>query len=394
MFQDIRYPTENEGRSVELFPLTEAVLGVGGRDNLVRSGGLLLAATGLVLLIACGNVASLLLARAMERRKEIAVRLSVGAPRWRLIRQLLAESGVLAVLGGSAGILVATFGRDLLWSFRPTGMRDDFLDLTLEPQVLWFTVGLSLVTGILFGLIPAIQGSRLDLVSAIKSQMEAPSRGGRWTLGLDMRDLLVTGQVAVSLLALIGAGLFLRSLHEAQRLNPGFRTEGLAVMFVNVGAQGYSPQRGMQFFRDTVERVRQLPGVQSASLGEAIPQFSGGALAVTLTTVGVYGVMAYSVTQRTHEIGIRMALGAAHADVLRMVLRHGLRLTLLGVSIGLAAAFAVTRLIASLLFVSPTDGLTFTAISALLAAVAMLASLLPARRDARVDPLVALRQEC
>ena len=119
-----------------------------------------------------------------------------------------------------------------------------------------------------------------------------------------------------------------------------------------------------------------------------------GLLAVTLTTVGVYGVMAYSVTQRTHEIGIRLALGAAHADVLRMVLRHGLKLTLLGVAIGLATAFGVTRLIASLLYVSPTDGLTFTAISLLLAAVAMLASLLPARRAARVDPLVALRQEC
>jgi predicted permease len=272
-----QYPTENEGRSVELFPLTEAVLGVGGRDNLVRMGGLLLAATGLVLLIACGNVASLLLARAIERRKEIAIRLSVGAPRWRLIRQLLAESGVLAALGGSAGILVATFGRDLLWSFRPTGMRDDFLDLSLEPQVFWFTVALSLATGILFGLIPAIQGSRLDLMSVIKSQTEVPSRGGRWTVGLDLRDVLVTGQVAVSLLALIGAGLFLRSLHEAQRLNLGFRSEGLAVMFVNVGAQGYSPQRGTQFFRDTVERVRQLPGVQSASWGEAIPQFSGQA---------------------------------------------------------------------------------------------------------------------
>jgi putative ABC transport system permease protein len=119
-----------------------------------------------------------------------------------------------------------------------------------------------------------------------------------------------------------------------------------------------------------------------------------GRLAVTLTTVGVYGVMAYSVTQRTHEIGIRLALGAAHADVLRMVLRHGLKLTLLGVAIGLAAALGVTRLIASLLYVGPTDGLTFTAISVLLAAVAMLASLLPARRAARVDPLVALRQEC
>ena len=568
-----QYPTENEGRSVEVFPLTEAALGVGGRDNLVRSGGLLLAATVLVLLIACGNVASLLLARAMERRKEIAVRLSVGAPRWRLIRQLLAESGVLAVLGGSAGVLVAEFGRDLLWSFRPTGMRGDFLDLSLEPRVLWFTVALSVLTGMLFGLIPAIRGSRLDLVSAIKGETEAPARAGRWNVGLDLRDMLVTGQVAVSLLALIGAGLFLRSLYEAQRLNPGFRTEGLAVMYVNVGAQGYSPQRGVHFFGDVLERVRQLPGVHSASWGEAVPQFSGqaasrrlfpegrelsqelrslfvpfngiwpgyfatvgipilkgrdfndadregnelvaivnettarmfwpgedavgkrfkhrlnpnfytvvgvagdvkyagigsatqphlyypalqyytpgltlavrmsgdpqlvlpavrqvirqldstmplpetltmtevlrgnlwtarlgamllavfGLLAVTLTTVGVYGVMAYSVTQRTHEIGIRLALGAAHADVLRMVLRHGWKLTLLGVAIGLAAAFGVTRLIASLLYVSPTDGLTFTAISLLLAAVAMLASLLPARRAARVDPLVALRQEC
>ena len=568
-----QYPAENEGRSVEIFPLTQSTLGVDGRDDLVRSGGLLLAATGLVLLIACANVASLLLARAMERRKEIAIRLSIGAPRWRLIRQLLAESGVLAVIGGATGILVAGFGRDLLWSFRPTGMRDDFLDLALEPRVLWFTVALSLFTGILFGLVPAIQGSRLDLVSAIKGQSETPSRGGRWSLGLDLRDVLVAGQVAVSLVALIGAGLFLRSLREAQRLNPGFRTEGLAVMFVNAGAQGYSPQRGMQFYRDAVERVGQLPAVLSVSWGEAIPQFSGpavrrrifpegrdlpeelrslfvpfdgiwpgyfttvgipilrgrafseadrdgaelvaivnetmarmfwpgedavgkkfkhrlnpnpytvvglardakygglaratephvyyaalqyytpamalavrthgdaltalpsmrqvirqldatmpvpqgftmtevlhgnlwtarlgamllavfGLLAITLTTIGVYGVMANSVTQRTHEIGIRMALGAAHADVLRMVLRHGVTLTFVGVSVGLAAAFGATRLIASLLYVSPTDTLTFASVSALLAAVAIIASLLPARRATRVDPLVALRREC
>src|SRR5262249_45029785 len=281
-----QYPTENEGRSVEVFPLTESALGVGGRDDLVRSGGLLLAATGLVLLIACGNVASLLLARAMERRKEIAVRLSLGAPRGRLIRQLLAESGVLAVLGGSAGILLASFGRDLLWSFRPAGLRDDFLDLSMEPRVLWFTVALSLVTGILFGLVPAIQGSRIDLVSAIKSQPETPSTGARWALGLDLRDAVVTGQVAVSLVALIGAGLFLRSFQEAQRLNPGIRTEGLVVMFVNAGAQGYSPERGMQFFRDTVERVRQLPGVQAASWGEAVPQFSGQAVSRRIFPVG------------------------------------------------------------------------------------------------------------
>ena len=135
--------------------------------------------------------------------------------------------------------------------------------------MLWFTVALSLFTGILFGLIPAIQGSRLDLVSAIKSQPDTPTRGGRWTLGLDLRGVLVTGQIAVSLVALIGAGLFLRSFQEALRLNPGFRTEGLAVMYVNAGAQGYAPQRGMQFYREAVERVRQLPGVQSASWGEA-----------------------------------------------------------------------------------------------------------------------------
>ena len=568
-----QYPVDNEGRSVEVFPLTESTLGVGGRDDLVRSGGLLLAATGLVLAIACGNVASLLLARAIARRKEVALRLSLGAPRWVLVRQLLAESGVLALMGGFAGILLAYWGRDLLWSFRPTGMRADFLDLSLEPRVLWFTAALSMFTGMVFGLIPAIQGSHLDLASAIKSHIETPQTGGRWMFGLDLRGALVSGQVALSLVALIGAGLFLRSLQEAQRLNPGFRTDGLAVMFVNAGAQGYSPQRGMQFHRDVVERIRQLPGVESASWGEGVPQFSGtgvsrrvfpegrdlseelrslfvpfngiwpgyfatvgipilkgrdfsdadregtelvaiinettarmfwpnddpvgkrfkhrlnpnfytvvgvardakygglasptqphlyypalqyytpamtlivrtsgdpqpllpaarqvirefdatmplptpltmsdvlrgnmwtarlgamllavfGLLAVTLTSVGIYGVMAYSVTQRTREIGIRMALGAEHADVLRMVLRQGLRLTSLGLVIGLVAALATTRLIANLLFVSPTDVRTFAAISVLLAAVSMAASFLPARRAAHVDPLIALRHEC
>src|SRR5262249_53213446 len=273
-----QYPADNQGRSVEVFPLTESALGVGGRDDLVRSGGVLIAATGLVLLIACANVASLLLARALARRKEIALRLSLGAPRWILIRQLLAESGVLALMGGLAGILLAYWGRDLLWSFRPTGMRADFLDLSLEPRVLWFTVALSMLTGIVFGLIPAVQGSCFDLASAIKSQIETPQLASRWMLGLDIRSAIVTGQVALSLVALIGAGLFLRSLQEAQRLDPGFRVGGMVVMSVNPGAQGYSPARGMQFYRDVVERVRQLPGVDAASWGEAVPQYSGQAV--------------------------------------------------------------------------------------------------------------------
>jgi predicted permease len=569
-----RYPKENQGRSVEVFPLTETTLGVGadGRDNLMRSGGLLLAATGLVLLIACGNVASLLLARAISRRREIALRMSVGASRWRLVRQLLAESGVLAVLGGVAGIALTFWGRDLLWSLRPRGMRTDYLDLSVEPRVLWFTVALSMLTGILFGLIPAIHGSRLDLVSAFKTQSDTPSRGGAWMLGLDLRSALVAGQIALSLVALVGAGLFMRSLQEAQRLDLGFRPEWMVVTPVNAGAQGYSPQRGIQFYREMVERVRGLPGVQSVSWGEAVPQFSGtavarrvfpeghelpqellslfvpfngifpgyfasvgipilkgrdftdadregselvaiinettaksfwpgedpvgkrfkhrlnpktytvvgvardakyaglgptiqpqvyysalqfypqamtlivrtsedpqplvsqtgriirqldatmprpnslamvevlrgnlwrarlgatllavfGLLAVTLTSVGIYGVMAYSVTQRTREIGIRMALGAEHAQVLRMILRQGLKLTGLGVVIGLAAALGATRLIANLLYVSPTDARAFAAVSVLLAVVALSASFLPARRAARVDPLVALRHE-
>ena len=569
-----QYPKDNEGRSVEVFPLTETAIAVGpqGRDNLVRSGGLLLAATGLVLLIACGNVASLLLARAIPRRREIALRLSVGAARSRIVRQLLAESAALAVMGGLGGIALTFWGRDLLWALRPTGMRTDFIDLSVEPRVLWFTIALSTLTGMLFGLLPAIRGSQVDLVTAFKTQSDTRSRGPAWMLGLDLRSALVAGQIALSLVALVGAGLLLRSLQEAQRLELGFRSDNLIVTSINTGSQGYSPQRALQFYRDAVERVRALPGVESVSWGEAVPQFSGQAasrrvfpegrelppellslfvpfngifpgyfstvgipilkgrdftdadregaalvaiinettaglfwpgqdpvgkrfkhrlnpsfytvvgvardaqynglgggaqphlyyaalqyhtpamalavrtsgdpepvlpmvgqvireldatmprplavtmtevlrgnlwrarmgatllavfalLALTLTCVGIYGVMAYSVTQRTKEIGIRMALGAEHTRVLRMILSHSVKLTSLGVAIGQVVALATTRLIASLLFVSPTDGWTFAGVGMLLAGVALVASYLPARRAARVDPLVALRYE-
>jgi macrolide transport system ATP-binding/permease protein len=564
------FPNDNEKRGIALQSLNDSTVPAAARGGLAASGGMLLAATGLVLLIACGNIASLLLARAQARRKEIAIRLSLGAPRWRLIRQLLTESTFLAVLGGLLGILVAYWGRDILWSFRPPFLNANALDLSLDPQVLIFTMLLAVITGVLFGLVPAIQASRADLVSAIKNQTEAPGRVNKW---MNLRSALVVAQVALSLVALIGAGLFVRSLQSAQKIDPGFSTRDLAVMGVNLDAQGYTKERGWSFFRQSLERVRGLPGVQAATWAEAVPlTFGGGfrrsvfpegqeeqpgqrgilvtvsgvwtgylqtmgipllqgrdftdadrdnaqlivivnetmahrfwkgdtaigkrfkfygdnrywqvvgvardgkynaigedpqpylyypaqqtyagamslavrtngdsravlasmqrevrdmdrtlpilnpqtmteiidislwaprmeamllglfgALALVLATVGIYGVMSYSVTRRTREIGIRVALGAKTGDVLSMVLREGMMLTLAGMAAGIAGALAVTHLISKLLYgVSPTDVPTFASISLLLAVVALAANYIPARRATQVDPLVTLKYE-
>jgi putative ABC transport system permease protein len=221
------FPNDNDQRGIKLQFLNDSTVPAAARSGLAASGGMLLAATGLVLLIACGNIASLLLARAQARRKEIAIRLSLGAPRWRLIRQLLTESAFLALLGGGLGILVAYWGRDILWSFRPPFLDANALDLSLDPRVLLFTLLLAIVTGVLFGLVPAIQASRADLVSAIKNQTETPGRVNTW---MNLRSALVVAQVALSLVALIGAGLFVRSLQSAQKIDPGFSTRDLAVM--------------------------------------------------------------------------------------------------------------------------------------------------------------------
>ncbi len=567
------YPVDNEKRTLKLQALTETTVPAAFRDNLVQSGGMLLAATGVVLLIACGNIASLFLARAAARRKEIAIRLSLGAPRWRLIRQLLTESTMLAMLGGLFGILVAYWGRDLLWSFRPPFLPVNAIDLSLDLRVLLFTLALAVATGLLFGLAPAIQASRADLVTAIKTSGEGVGNQRRFlNVSLNLRGLLVVGQVALSLVALIGAGLFLKSLQCAQAIDPGFRSQGLATMGVNIGAQGYTAERGMNFYRESLDRVRALPGVESASWSENIPMFGGafarsvfpegqevspgqrgiivpvngiwtgyfqtmgiplqlgrdfteadrdpnapivivnetcaklfwpgkdplgrrfkfygedfyttvvgvakngkynfigeepqpyiyypaqqkfiaggtlvvrmngdaraalagmqqevrrldaalpllnpqtmtdviganlwaarmgamllalfGVLAMALASVGIYGVMSYSVTRRTREIGIRMALGARSEDVSRMVLGEGMVLTALGMCCGIGVALALTRLVAKLLFgVSPTDVPTFAAITTLLAAVALVANYLPARRATHVDPLITLKYE-
>ncbi|MGE5244971.1 MAG: ABC transporter permease [Betaproteobacteria bacterium] len=562
------YPDDNRGRSITLMPLSQATVNPGFRSNIVMAGGLLMTIVGLVLLIACANVANLLLARAAARQKEIAVRLSLGASRGRLVRQLLTEGTLLALIGGAFGLLLAYWAQGLLWSFRPPFLPADALDLHPDVRVLAFTIAVSVATGILFALVPAIQASRPDLVVELKDRTSVPTGSGRI---FSLRNLLVTAQVTLSLVALVGAGLFLRSLQNAQRIDPGFDSTHLAVLTVDLGAQGYSEERGRQFERDMVARAAATPGVQAATVAGGIPLFNGGfgrtvflegqdasdpragrlvqvdivgdrylqtvgiplmrgrdfaesdqpgtpavcivnqamakqfwpdqdpigkrfkffgqdyftevigiardskynfigegptpyvyqpltqvyqpqislfvkstnpvavlgtvrsevqqadrnlpitnvftltdifdqslwapkmgatllaifaGLSLVLAIVGIYGVMAYSVSQRRRELGIRMALGASRGDVLWLVVGQGFRLTVIGVAVGLLLSAAAARVITTLLYgVSATDVVTFVAVPTLLTLAAVGASYIPARRATHIDPMVALRYE-
>ncbi|HEV2915200.1 MAG TPA: ABC transporter permease [Pyrinomonadaceae bacterium] len=562
------YPKANEKRNVMLVSLPESTINPNQRGLFVRAGGLLSAVVGLVLLIACANVANLMLARATARRKEIAIRAALGAGRLRIIRQLLTESILLSVLGGGLGLFLAYWSLDLLWAYRPPFFDQNALSLDLDRRVLVFTILLSVLTGIIFGLAPALQSTRTDLVSELKEKTGQPNQTRR---RFSLRNMLVVAQVALSLVALIGAGLFLRSLRNAQQINPGFETKKLLVMSFDLGAQGYNEARGLEFNRQAQARVEAIPGVRSAALATSAPLNAGfmrsvfiegqepapggrgiltlvntvgmkyfetvgipvlkgrdfgatdqensvkvvvvneafarrfwpnddavgkrfkffgdefltevvgvvrnsdsinlgeeprplaylplaqhyagnltlhvrtqgdpetvlatvrrevqaldpnlplvavsgisevldqvlwaprmgaallatfGLLALGLAAVGIYGVLGYSVSQRTHEIGLRMALGAQRSDVLRMVVGQGMTLTLIGVGVGIVAAFLVTRFMESLLYgVTATDPVTFAAVSLVLLAVALLACFIPARRATRVDPMIALRHE-
>jgi predicted permease len=548
-----------------------------GRQFYNRPLRLLLTVVGLVLLIACANVANLLLVRASSRQKEIAVRLAMGASRWRLIRQLLTESVLLSTLGGAAGVLIALWLKDSLLSVGDWAGREFSLSPRLDLRVLAFTFGLSFLTGIVFGIVPAFRATRVDLTPTLKDT----GRGSSATARSLLSRSLVVAQVSLSLLLLIGAGLLVRTLINLQRVDTGFNEQNLLLFYVDPGLLGYKDDRLRDLYQQLFARLEVVPGVRAVTFSRApllsrmstngtfdlpnarpgpdgkvsqtaevyfhevrenfmeamgIPLLLGrtftgkddlkapkvavvnqtfterylpgvnpigqrfsmniarpdpieiigvvkdakytsqrdeipatmyrpwlqtpgainlmtfevrttgdpkayigairqavrevepnlplsniktqieqadetlsmerlfaklmslfGLLAQQLASIGLYGVLAYSVSRRTHEIGIRMALGANRGRMLTMILRQGMTLTLIGVGLGLGGAYVLTRYLESLnsmLFgVNPRDPLTFGVSAVLLTIVALVACFIPARRATKVDPMVALRYE-
>ena len=533
----------------------------------------LLGAVGFVLLIACANVANLLLARVTSRQKEVAIRTALGADRWALVRQLLTESVLLALAGGLLGLGIAFWSVKTLVAIVPTIPRSS--DLGIDGAVMAFTLGLSVFTGLLFGVVPALQTSRTNLHNTLK---EGGRSGSADVTGRGLRRVLVVGEVALALTLLIGAGLLIKSVAKLQRVTPGFDPDRLLTFDLSLPNAKYTNDTlRQQFFESMIERVSHVPGVVAVG-GTTVMPFGGSwstgsfqvegyqagpnqpspwgdirfvtadffrtmripliqgrafssqdqpggqivaiideefvrkyyrgqnpigkritfgappgkqpdyinivgvvahtmhegldakpriqlylpysqrpsfqnmsvavrtsgdpllmarpvreaihtvdkdmplsnvksmdellesslgqrrlsmillgafsAIALLLASIGIYGVLAYSVTQRSRELGIRMALGAARGRVLRLVIGQGMALAVVGIAIGLGGAFALTRLLASQLYsITPTDPTTFVGVSVLLASIALAATLIPALRATRVDPVIALREE-
>jgi len=561
-----QYPDSNSHQGIRLVSVLEQLVG-----DVRKPLWILFGAVGCVLLIACANVANLLLARATARRREIALRAALGASRGRLIRQLLTESVLLALAGSVCGWLLAWGCIELLLSLGPENIPR-LQDIRLDIRVFSFTLLISFLTGLVFGLAPALQAAKTELTESLKEG----GRGGEGARGSGLRGVLVIAEVAVALVLMVGAGLLLNSFWRLLQVDPGFDPRGVLTLSLSLPNSRYSVMQSGEFYQRLQSRLQTLPGVRAASASWALPLSSGNpsinvdiegqpaapgahndvdcnfilpdhfralgirlingrdftarddvnghpvviineafqrrffpnveplgkrirpmvsigsgqpemreiigvvgdvrsylatesqpeffvsylqlpitgsltlalradgdprnllnvaraeaqaldkelpvfavktldqhfssafasprfnALALTifagaalaLTLVGLWGVMAYAVAQRTHEIGIRMALGAQTHDVLKLVVKQGMRLALIGVALGLGGALALTRLIRTLLFgVSATDPLTFALIAFLLTAVALLACWIPARRATKVAPMTALRAE-
>ena len=271
------YPKENEGRNVNLLPLALTTVGANGRDAIVQAGALLMTVVGLVLLIACANLANLLLARGADRRRELAVRMSLGATRSRLVTLLLTESVLLALAGGGAGLAISLGFRSALLAFRPPFLKPGDIDLTMDPRVLLFITALALGTAFAFGALPAWQAIRFSLNDTLK---EGGGRSGAGGGRHAVRNGLIVVEVALSMIALIGSGLFLSSLHNAQQIDPGFETKNMLVMSFDLGAQNYTEAQGREFYRRLMERLRAIPQVRDASVASAGPLNAGFARTV------------------------------------------------------------------------------------------------------------------
>lgn len=557
-------PEDYEEPEILLIPQSEVVLAPEMRNAAVGMSGVIMGVVGLLLLIACVNVANLFLARAQDRKKEMGIRLSLGASRRRVVAQLLTESLLFSLVAGAAGLLLAFAAvKGASRITLPIDIPHSF-DLAINRPVLLFSLGVAVVAGVLFGLAPALQASRPDVVTALKGEISAEGvRGSRTS------RILVMGQMALSLVLLISAGLFIQNLTAATELDKGFNAENLLVAALDPSLQGYERERTEQFYLDLLERVRAYPGVTVAATGEQVPlgfsssdtgveipgydpspdermsirynrvspeyframgipliqgrEFTDGdaadapgviivnqhfadrfwpgespigkqvtssgrertvvglvptgkygtlgeapmdhqyfplaqswgagtylhvrttgdpealiaplreivrgldpdlpmfdvktmnshlgialmparlagivlgafgILGLILASVGIYGVMAYSVAQRTREIGIRVAIGANRGDITGMVIRQGLRLVLVGGALGLLGALGASQLIKSLLISGRgIDPVSFIGVPLVLGAVALLATYLPARKAATIDPVRALKYE-
>jgi len=310
-----QYPDANGGRTVEAAAVSASALGINNRSQFLRAGGVMMAVVGLVLLIACVNLANLVLAQSARREKEVGIRSALGASRTRVVRQLLVESVLLSVAGGLAGLVVAAWGRTALWAFRPPFLADASIDLSLDRTVLAFTGLVSVLTGVAFGLLPALRLSRTSLVDALK----AGARGG--TLGLAhrrLRGVLVISEVALATVALVGAGLFVRSMQAAQAMDVGFDARHVAFVGLAPGTQRYPEERGHQLYADAVDLARQVPGVKAAAVSDFVPALGGGGVMSTVFPEG-HG-------QETGARGVLMLFSSVtpgYFDAIRLPIRLG-----------------------------------------------------------------------